>query len=268
VLRLLFSVLFLAPVFAADPATIPIWPDDSTPSKETYRIGPNDQIRRVIDVTRPTLAPMLPPEGKGNGAAVLVLPGGGFRHLAIDKEGHDVGRWLNSLGVAAFVIRYRVMRTGKDSPADRDEAQRSGFRDVQEALRIVRSRAKEWKIDPRKIGVIGFSAGGYHAAMAASHYTAENRPDFALCIYPAAPANIEFPEDAPPLFLLAADDDRLEPRLHAVPIYVAAKKAKIPAELHIVGRGGHGFGMVKSNAPTDTWIDRAQEWLTDRGLLR
>lgn len=261
-------LLLAAALTAADPPPIPIWPEDTAASREESFVGPNDTLRRIRNVNRPSITPMLPASEKATGAAVIVLPGGGFRHLAIDKEGYDVARWMNTLGVAGFVVKYRLTPTGKDSPQDRDEAKRSGVADTREAIRIVRARAKEWNIDAKRIGVIGFSAGGYHAASSARMFTPENRPDFVACIYPAAPEQLDFPAGTPPMFLVHADDDRLAAGANSVRIYMALKEAKIPAEMHIFARGGHGFGMVKSGAPTDGWTDRLQEWMSGLGLLK
>lgn len=253
---------------AAEPQAIPLWPNDPAPDKESIRIGPNDEHRRVINVTRPTITPMLAAPGNANGAAVIILPGGAWRHLAIDKEGNDVAKWLNTLGVAGFVVRYRVMLQDQTTPADLERVRGLGFTDTQEAIRMVRARAAEWKIDPKRIGVIGFSAGGYFAAAAAARYGPENRPDFAVCVYPAAPADLKFPADAPPMLLIHADDDRLAPKDNSIKIYLALKEAKIPAELHIFARGGHGFGMPKQNAPTDNWTERMRDWMSAAGLLK
>jgi acetyl esterase/lipase len=260
-------LLIPAAALAAGPAAIPIWPNDPTPDQEQTRIGPGDNVRRIANVTRPTITPFLPEPGKATGAGVIILPGGGFRHLAIDKEGHDVAKWLNTMGVAGFVVRYRVMPAGKDSAEDREAAKAAGVKDTLEAIRLVRARAAQWKLDARRIGVMGFSAGGYHAASAAVQGGGENRPDFAVCVYPASPENLDFKADAPPVFLAHADDDRLAAGDHSVRIYLALKKAKIPAELHIFSKGGHGFGMEKRGMPTDTWTARLQEWMSGLGLL-
>lgn len=259
--------VLLAPAMYAEPGVIPLWPDDPTPDQEQTRIGPGDNVRRIANVTRPTITPFLPPAEKATGTGVIILPGGGFRHLAIDKEGHDVAKWLNSLGVAGFVVRYRVTPAGKDSPQDRETAKKLGVKDTLESIRVVRSRAAEWKLDANRIGVLGFSAGGYHAASAALQFTAGNRPDFAVCIYPASPEVLDFKPGGPPVFLAHADDDRLAPGDHSVRIYLALKKAKIPAEMHIFSKGGHGFGMDKRGMPTDTWTARLQEWMNGLGLL-
>lgn len=267
-MKLVAVVLTASFLNAADPAGIPIWPNDSNPDREGIELGPKDSIRRVHDVTRPTITPFLPPKDKANGTAVLVFPGGGWRILAIDKEGYDCARWLNTLGVAGFVVKYRVMPTGKNTPADLAEYKDLGAKDCLEAIRIVRARAPEWGLDPKKIGVLGFSAGGYHAARTAMEFNDGNRPDFAAPIYPAVPQNLAFPANSPPLFLVAADDDKLTPAANSVPIYLAAKKAGIKAEMHIFAKGGHGFGMVKSGAPTDTWPERFRDWMAGLGLLK
>lgn len=264
---IILSLVFAASLFATDPATIAIWPNQSLPDNEATQLGPNDKFHRVHDVSRPTITPVLPPEGKRNGASVLILPGGGFVHLSIDNEGYDVARWLNSLGVSAFVVKYRLMSTGKRTPQDRADALKLGTADSLEAIRIIRSRAKEWNLDPKRIGVIGFSAGGYHAAMSGLKFNSENRPDFIACLYPAAPEALDVPSNAPPVFIFAADDDRLTPAKNSIPIYLVWKNAKLPAEIHIVAKGGHGFGMKKAGAPTDAWIDRFQEWMTGLGVL-
>lgn len=263
----LLALLFAASAFAADPVGFPIWPNENQPDKESIQTGPKDDIRRVNNVTRPTITPFFPPAGKANGASVIVLPGGGWRILAIDKEGYDVARWLNTIGVTAFVVKYRVMETGKTTPQDVLEAKRKGAEDALEAVRIVRTRAKEWNVDPKRIGVVGFSAGGYHAAMTAMKFNAENRPDFVACIYPAVTETLDVPSNAPPVFFFAADDDRLTPAGNSVPLYLAMKKAKVSAEMHIVTKGGHGFGMVKSGNPTDFWTDRYAEWMKGLKVL-
>jgi acetyl esterase/lipase len=258
------SVILAWALLAADPAGFPIYPNDARPDREQSRIGPNDNHRRIAGITRPTITPVLP--AKGNGAAVLILPGGGFRHLAIDKEGFAVARWLNTQGIAGFVVKYRTMTPDQSSNADRDAARKAGVEDTLEAIRLIRARAAEFKLDPARIGVMGFSAGGYHAANAALHFKdAANRPDFAVCVYPAVPEDLTVPSNAPPVLLLHADDDRLSPAANSVPIYLALKKAGIPAAMHIFSKGGHGFGMEKSGAPTDSWTDRAADWL--QGLL-
>jgi acetyl esterase/lipase len=277
----LFAIALAAAAFAAEPKVIPLWPGVAPGSEgwnyeETDTVGPKDTIRRIGNVARPTLLAYLPDAAIANGTAVVVCPGGGFRILAIDHEGHDVARWLNSMGVAAFVLKYRVMRTGdsdEKDPAKMAERRKIAIpfavADGQQAIRLVRSRAYEWGIARDRIGIMGFSAGGYVAAAVALQHDAGSRPDFAAPIYPAVPEDVTPPADAPPLFLVHADDDpTLAPLDHSVRLYAAWKKAKVPAELHIYSRGGHGFGMRKADLPSDTWTDRFRDWLKVQGLLK
>src|SRR5260221_1538144 len=163
-------------------AVIPLW--EGRADNGTSAIGPKDSERRVKNVTNPTLTPYVPE--RGNGTAMIVVPGGGFQHLAIDKEGHDVAKWLNQLGVAAFVLKYSA-----GSDPDRAVVIERSMADANQAMRMVKARAAEWKVDPAKIGVIGFSAGGYIAAEMAMHSEADLRPAFVAPIYPAAPPKIE-----------------------------------------------------------------------------
>jgi acetyl esterase/lipase len=277
------SVFFLAAaaLFAQDAKIIPLYPGPA-PGSENWTwqeqdiVGPQDNVRRTHNVTCPTLTLYLPPASSATGTAVIVCPGGGFRYLAIDYEGHDAARWLNSLGVAAFVLKYRVMQTGDPGEKDRatvaarwKETLPLAVADAQQAIRVVRSRAAEWGLSTDRIGILGFSAGGYITAAAALHYDAASRPSFAAPIYPALPEDVTPPADAPPLFLAQADDDRLvSPLNNTVRLYTAWKKANIPAEMHIYSKGGHGFGMRKSPLPVATWPDRFRDWLGVQGLLQ
>ncbi|MBK7931040.1 MAG: alpha/beta hydrolase [Bryobacterales bacterium] len=248
-------LLAAAAAFAAGPNVIALRPD--LPHSEEVFIGPNDTERRIRKITSPTLTVFLPE--KPNGAAIIVAPGGGFVHLAIDKEGTDVARWLNTLGFTAFLLQYRVTLATREASID------AGVSDGLLAVKTVRERAAEWKLDPAKIGIIGFSAGGYVAASTALSADAASRPNFVMPIYPAAPAAVTAPEGAPPLFLALAHDDN--PRIveSSLRIYAAWHKAKVPAELHIFPRGGHGFGMRKSGAPTDAWNGLLADWLKRQG---
>jgi acetyl esterase/lipase len=178
--------------------------------------------------------------------------------------------------VAAFVLKYRVMRTGDDGEKDpatardrRKVATDFALADGQQAVRVVRSHAAEWGIAPDRIGIIGFSAGGYVAAAVALRHDAASRPNFAAPIYPTIPADFTVPADAPPLFLVHADNDvTLSSVDNTVRLYTAWKKANIPAEMHIYLKGAHGFGMRKLDLPTDTWVDRFRDWLGLEGLLK
>ena len=268
-MKTLIGILLAAAAFAAEPKEIPLYPGVAPGSEnatyaEQETIGPQDHIRRISNITHPVLLVYLPEAAIATGTAWIVAPGGGFRYLAIDYEGTDVARWLNANGIAAFVLKYRVARTGDDGEKDPAIAQdrrqvATGFAlaDGQQAVRVVRSHAAEWGIAPDRIGVIGFSAGGYVAAAVALHHDAANRPNFAAPIYPAVLGDITVLPDAPPLFLVHADNDvTLSSVDNTVRLYTAWKKANIPAEMHIYLKGAHGFGMKKLDLPTDTWVDR------------
>ena len=248
---------------------------------------------------RPTLTPFLPVASRATGAAMVVYPGGGYTHLAFDTEGTDVARWLNSLGVAAFVVRYRL-GPRYHHPAMEQDALR--------AVRLVRARAAAWRIDPRRVGVIGFSAGGHMAGTAATRYgdragapvgdavdALSARPDVAVLIYPVitmhdslahagSRTNLlgEHPDPAlvtalslesqvtattPPTFLLAATDDRIVPVENAVLFYQAAHAAGIPVELHVFEAGGHGFGLAPGNPVLASWTTLCAAWLGRHGFL-
>jgi acetyl esterase/lipase len=280
-MKTLIGILLAAAAFAAEPKEIPLYPGAAPGSEnatyaEQQTIGPQDNVRRIANVTHPVLLAYLPESGKANGTAWIVCPGGGFRFLAIDYEGTDVARWLNSNGVAAFVLKYRVMRTGDDAANDpaamregRQTAMAFALADGQQAVRLVRSHAAEWGIAPDRIGIMGFSAGGYVAAAVALHHDAASRPNFAAPIYGAIPPDITVPADAPPLFLVHADNDgTLSPVDNTVRLYTAWRRANIPAEMHIYLKGAHGFGMRKLGLPTDTWIDRFRDWLDLEKLLK
>ncbi len=234
---------------------IPLW-SDKPDLAETF-IGPHDTERRVRNVTNPTLTAYLAPQPSG--AAILIAPGGGFRHLAIDKEGHDVAKSLNTLGVSAFVLQYSA-----GSNPDRAVVVKQSLADARQALSILHARAAEFKIDPAETGVLGFSAGGYLAADLALRGTP--RPAFSIPIYAAAPPDLTVPPNAPPILLIAAHDD---PRtiIGTIPLYQAWAAAKRPATLHIYQTGKHGFGFRKTGVAADSWPDRLAEWLRQQSLI-
>jgi acetyl esterase/lipase len=207
------------------------------------------------------------PAAQPNGTAVVVAPGGGFMILAIEHEGRDVARWLNERGVSAFVLRYRVGLEEADTrPMDRHESQKAAIEDGLLAVKTVRQRAAEWKLDPRRIGVLGFSAGGYLTIGVATHYAADSRPDFAVPVYAVAP-EYQVPADAPPLFVAVAFDDNERMTSTATALADRWKKANVPVELHIFPDGGHGFGMNKNGKSCDAWTNLLAEWMKRRGLL-
>lgn len=267
---------------ADEPPVIPLWPSGAPGSEgktdpevvvEQAKDGGHD--RRVSRIHNPSLTVYLPPRDKANGAAVIICPGGGHRVLAIDHEGHEVARWLNSIGVAGFVLKYRLART--EGAGYKVEVH--ALQDAQRAIRLVRSRAGEWGIDPNRVGLMGFSAGGEVTALAGTRFDTgsegasdpvdrlSSRPDFLVLVYSGGrPENLTITKQTPPAFLLVADDDRLADRTIAT--YSAFKKAGVSAELHIYARGGHGFGMRNRPVPVSQWTNRLQDWMADRGLLK
>jgi acetyl esterase/lipase len=216
---------------------------------------------------------------------VVVCPGGGYTNLAWDHEGEQVAEWLNSIGVTAAVLKYRVPRR-EGTPNGQPPTQ--ALMDAQRALSLVRSHAKDWEIDPARVGILGFSAGGHLAAWASTAYEKRAyepvddadkltcKPDFAIPIYPGGvlkrgtteiSPEIQVTSQTPPSFLAVANDDRgsLE---STVLYYLALKRAGVPAELHVYETGGHGFGMRPSPKAYATWPKRCEEWMRDRGLLK
>ena len=242
--------------------------------------------RVVYNVSTPTLTAYLPDPSVATGTAVVVAPGGAFHTLSIDSEGIDVAKWLAAKGVAAFVLKYRVVRSLTDDPVGELMGKMQDFKKLDEenapvvplsiadgkrAMEYVRSHAAQFGLRTDRIGLMGFSAGGTVTMGVGFDYTAASRPDFLAPIYPylgtGAIAKQTVPADAPPLFVCAATDDQLKLAPHSTKLYndwIAAGKS---AELHMYLKGGHGFGMRKQNLPTDTWIDRFGEWLALSGFL-
>jgi acetyl esterase/lipase len=223
------------------------------------------------------------PADKDTGTAVVICPGGGYNILAFGHEGTEVAQWLNSLGVTGIVLKYRV-------PARKGQARHAPpLQDAQRALGLVRSHAKEWGLDPKRVGVLGFSAGGHLAAALSTNYaqrtytsvdaadSASCRPDFTLLIYPAylvTPKNSDklSPElpvtaDTPRTFLAMTEDDGIGVE-GALAYYLALKKAHVPAEMHLYPSGGHGYGLRPSNNLVSTWPQRAEQWLGSIGVLK
>jgi acetyl esterase/lipase len=265
---------------AEEPKVISLWPgvapgSESWTQKESEITVPQDPGHRIVNVTRPTLTVFLPPAATANGTAIVVCPGGGFRRLAVEHEGYAAARWLNTIGVTAFVLKYRVMQTGdagENDPAVMEARKREviplALADAQQAIRIVRKRAAEWGIARDRIGIMGFSAGGYFADAVALQHDSNSRPDFVGSIYAVPQDDFTVPKDAPPLFLAQANDDTwADPVNGSVRLYSAWRKAGIQAELHVYASGGHGFGMYKKGAPVDDWSDRFRAWLDAQGLL-
>jgi acetyl esterase/lipase len=234
----------------------------------------------------PSIYVFLPPKEKATGVAMVVAPGGGHSQLVMEKEGWDIADWLNSNGIAAFVLKYRLARAQGSKYTLPVEV----YDDAARAMRLVRSHAKEYGIDPARLGFIGFSAGGEVAGMIETRFDAgkvdspdpiervSSRPDFNILIYPFyrpgankpdAPPIFPIPKDAPPVFMVCADDDRshVEP---TVKFYLELEANHIPAEMHIYASGGHGFALrpPPKPLPVATWPDRLKDWLTERGITK
>jgi acetyl esterase/lipase len=291
--KLPFSfVLLLAFLTANASEPLKLWPNGAPGEKgdigeERDMTKPSDGLTggktviRLGNVSVPTLTVYQPPPEKNTGAAVVVCPGGGYSILAMDLEGTEVCQWLNSAGVTAVLLKYRVpARKGLERYA-------APLQDAQRALGLVRYHAAEWHIDPKRIGIMGFSAGGHLSATASTRFEkrtydpvdeadqASCRPDFVILIYPAYLTHKEGPElapeltvtsNTPPTFLVQTEDDpvRVENCLF---YYLALKQAKVPAEMHLFAHGGHGYGLRPSGQAVISWPKRAEEWMRGLGVL-
>lgn len=253
---------------------------------------------RIMKVKNPTLTIFTPPHGKGNGTALLICPGGGYSHLAYNKEGVNVAEWFNSIGITAFVLKYRL-------PSDSIMTDKTigPLMDAQKAMRVIRSNAEKWNINPNKIGVIGFSAGGHLASTLCTHYnekvydsdTISAKPDFSILGYPVISMQTDIThmgsrenllgknpdkkeiikfsndqqvnENTPPAFLFAAEDDHTVPIQNSINYFMSLRKFKIPSELHIYQSGGHGFGLAKKGSTESDWPKECERWLKAIGML-
>lgn len=236
----------------------------------------------VVNVVNPTLTIVQPDPATATGTGVIICPGGGFHMHSINSEGMDVARALASKGVTSFVLRYRLVETKTDDPPKELTSKEGRAAAMQAiaplasadglaAISHVRERAQEYGVNPKRIGIIGFSAGGTVACSAAYNYTATSRPDFVASIYAGLkhvtrPNGV--PADAPAIFILAATDDALGLAAQSAEIYLEWTAAKKSAELHLFAKGGHGFGMKTQNQPTDGWIERFTDWLGWQGFLK
>lgn len=278
---LLVSLLAAAAAAAEIPKEIPLWPNGAPGSEgktapEVVAKSDSGELR-VSSIHNPSITPYLPAKDKATGAAVLVIPGGGHRLLAITHEGYNVGEWLAGRGIAAFVLKHRLAR--EEGSTYKIEAE--SFADAQRAMRLVRTRAREWNVDPARLGAMGFSAGGELVAQIATRFddgSAESadpverqpsRPAFQALIYPGRSGDIQATKDSPPAFLAAAYNDRQDISEGLAEVYLRFKRAGAPAELHIYGTGGHGFGLRSTNKrPVGSWIVRFEEWLGESGFLK
>lgn len=280
------------PANAQEP--IKLWPGQAPgegqeigPERDTTEPDPNTPpekyITRLGNVSTPTLTVFPAPADRANGAAVVVCPGGGYSILAYDLEGTEICQWLNSVGVTGVLLKYRVP-TRKD-----DEKHLLPLQDAQRAISLVRSRAKEWKLDPQRIGVLGFSAGGHLAAAASNQFEHRGytpidaadeqscRPDFSILVYPAYLSPKDKPHElnpeiavtgkTPPAFIVMTQDDPLG--IDGIFTYARAlKSAEVSCELHLYPTGGHGYGLRPSEHGVTAWPQRAAEWMERRGLSK
>lgn len=278
---------------SAHPASIALWPNGAPgsearkdePENISYRQEPDIVFPILYNVHNPSITPFLPAKEKATGCAVIVAPGGGHMFHTIDREGYDVGRWLADHGIAAFVLKYRLARdaantaAGKPQPYKTDNEPRA---DALRAVRLIRSRAAEWNVNPDRIGIMGFSAGGVSALAPAIRFDAGNpaaadpvdrlssRAAFYALIYAEMPrGDYEVPKDTPPAFITVAFDDT--PKAASLTNYLLKLKAAgVPAELHVYTHGGHGFGVRtdRPGMPISNWPLRFTEWLGDIGMLK
>lgn len=264
-----------------DPKEIFLWPDGAPGSegkigKEKVRIAETgDHV--VSSIHNPSITSYLPSSEKANGTAMIVAPGGGHRELWIDHEGYAPAQWLSERGIAVFVLKYRLAREENSTYSVEEHA----LADIQRAIRTVRHHAKEWRIDTAKVGVMGFSAGGELAALAAMRFdpgapSAVDRidressyPNFQILVYPGGSGKFEVTKKSPPLFMIGGYNDRADISEGLAQVYLKYKQAGVPAELHIYAKAGHGFGIRKSNQGAVVgWPQRLVEWLADEGFMK
>ena len=256
-----------------------LWPNGAPGSegkttKEKVRIAETgDHV--LSNIHHPSITPYVPEKNNSTGVAVIIAPGGGHRELWIDHEGYNIAEYLKGKGIAAFVLKYRLARdSGSTYTVDEHE-----LADIKRAIRLVKSRAKEWNIDTAKLGVMGFSAGGELAGLSAMRFDAGNansndpierfnsRPAFQGLIYPGGIARLEPANNAPPLFILGGYNDRSDIAEGMAQVYLKYKKTGVPAELHVYSNLGHGFGLRKSNkGPGATWLERFTDWINETVL--
>ena len=280
----------------AQDETVNLWPNKipNTKANKDYQeidVVKDGQLKSVSKVTIPTVSIFLPDKDKLNGTAVVICPGGGYSHLAIDKEGFKVAKWLNTLGITAFVLKYRL-------PSDiiMEDKTIGPLQDAQEALRMVRRNAQKWNINPKKIGIMGFSAGGHLASTLSTHYDDEvynhdgvsAKPNFSILMYPVismeegithegsktsllgiAPSKDiverfsneqQIDSLTPPAFLVHATDDIVVPVENSINYYLALKSNGVSAEMHIYEKGGHGFGLGVEDT-SQYWTEQCEHWL-------
>ena len=279
---------------------IPIWPKeppDAQPVPGPESVQPDPECSWVSNVSRPTMT-VYSPKGKNTGIAVVVFPGGGYTHLAIDLEGTEVCDWLTSKGITGVLLKYRVPGSGphRDPQVQNqvDPKAPMALEDAQRTVGLVRFHAQEWHIDPHKIGVLGFSAGGHLVADISTHFEQRSypavdaadkescRPDFAVALYPGHLCNwpghpcsdktfalnphIHVTKQTPPTFLLQAEDDHVDNVNQSLVYYMALKNARVPVEMHLYAQGGHAFGLRRTKFPITDWPQLMETWLRTIGM--
>jgi acetyl esterase/lipase len=295
---LLVGLLTTIPAIASEPIVVDLWPgktpgDVGIKGQETSRIHQSPLVgptKLITNVTKPTLTIYQPPKEKNTGTAMIICPGGGYWDLYWELEGEEVAAWLNSKGMTGIILKYRVPRRPGDV---RGEPAPGPQLDAQRAVSLVRSRAAEWGIDPKRIGMVGFSAGGHLAIATATGFAKRKyepidavdqiscRPDFAVMCYSGylkakdnnelAPG-IQVPPDTPPVFLAHASDDKTSYggslSENSAIMYLALKGAGIPTELHIYATGDHDFGVRQNEKLPSSWTHLCVRWLRNQGLLK
>jgi len=289
------------PALGADPPlVVELWageaPEESakigaertrmSPKLDRKQVEVTEQTRLITDVTKPTLTIYRPAKDKDTGTAMLICPGGGYWDLYWQLEGEEVAAWLNSIGVTGVILKYRVPRR-PDEP--KGEPARRPLQDAQRAVSLVRSKAGEWGLHPQRIGMVGFSAGGHLVLATATSFEKRTyeprdavdniscRPDFAVAVYSGylkakdkdelAPG-LRVPAGTPPVFLAHGGEDIISPPEHSVLMYLALRRASVPAELHVYAGAAHDFGVRASGQPCSTWTEACARWLRHQGFLQ
>lgn len=302
VLLILFCVIIINST--AQPLTLKLWSDGipgskTDPSYVEKITTAEGRITRCEKVVTPDLTVCLPSPEKANGAAVLICPGGGYGALAFDHEGNAIAKWLNENGIAGIILKYRL-------PSDQimTDKKTGPLQDAQEAMRVIRRNADTWKIDNKRIGVIGFSAGGHLASTLSTHYSEKvyevkdnmsARPDFSLLIYPVVSFDtaithmgsrnnligtkpdeadvirfsneLQIDSETPPAFLVHSADDKAVPVMNSIGYFKGLQKNGIPAEIHIYQKGGHGYGLSPGGGTESSWPDLCLQWMKQMGIF-
>jgi acetyl esterase/lipase len=268
------------------PASIPLWANGAPGSearkdekeRSDWRQEPDIVFAVTYNIHNPSITPFLPSKDQATGAAIVVAPGGGHMFLTMDREGYDVGKWLADHGIAAFVLKYRLARDKAGNSPYKVET--NALADAQRSIRLVRSRAGEWGVNPARIGFLGFSAGGELAVLLSTHSDPgqpgsddaveqqSSRPDFTVLGYPGiSPDKVTITKDLPPVFMFSAYDDARTSITNAS-LFLKYRAAGVPAEIHIYSEGGHGFGIRNRPLAASSWPDRLVAWMTDQGFLQ